>query len=97
MIVKGNDIIATNGRKPYPLGGLEVQVKHWVTRVTTPQNPFGPHDHEKPELWFIIEGQAIVSMDGEDHVVEEGDLIAIEPWVEHGLRTKHHVTWICLG
>ena len=26
MIVKGNDIKATNGRKPYPLGGLGVQV-----------------------------------------------------------------------
>ena len=42
MIVKGNDIEAKNGRKPYELGGLVVQVKHFVVRVTTPDNPFKP-------------------------------------------------------
>ena len=97
MIVKGNEIEAKNGRTPYPLNGLEVHVKHFVVRVTRPDNPFKPHTHEQPEMWYIIDGKAIVSLNGHDHVVEPGDLIAIESQVEHGLRTESQATWICLG
>jgi quercetin dioxygenase-like cupin family protein len=97
MIIRGSDIEATNGRKPYPLDGLDVHVKHLVTRVTTPENPFTPHSHEQPELWFIIKGQAVVDLDDRDHTVGQGDLIAIEPWVKHGLHTDSEATWICLG
>ncbi|MBN1639852.1 MAG: cupin domain-containing protein [Anaerolineae bacterium] len=97
MIVRRNQIEATGGRRPYPLGETRVEVAHWVERVTTPENPFGPHAHEKPELWYIVSGQAIVSMDGTDHLVEAGDLIVIEPWAEHGLRVEREATWLCLG
>jgi quercetin dioxygenase-like cupin family protein len=97
MIIRGNEIQAENGRKPYSLGGLKVKVHHFVTRVTTPDNPFKPHKHEKPELWYVIDGKALVSLDGQDQVVQKEDLIVIEPWVEHGLRTQTRATWICLG
>lgn len=97
MIIKGSEIEPQNGRKPYPLDGLAIEVKHFVVRVTTPDNPFIPHEHGQPELWFITDGEATVSFAGADHTVKAGDLIAIEPWVEHGLRTTGQATWICLG
>ena len=71
--------------------------RHFVVRVTTPDNPFKPHKHEQREIWFIIDGEALLSLDGTDHRVETGDLIELEPWVEHGLRTTGRVEWICLG
>ena len=97
MIIKGRSLHEENGRKPYPLVSQEVTVNHFVIRVTTPDNPFEPHEHEQQELWFILEGEAILSLDGVAHVVEAGDLIELAPWVEHGLRTEDRVTWICIG
>jgi quercetin dioxygenase-like cupin family protein len=97
MLIRGNEIELKNGRRPYPLANLVVPVKHFVVRVTTPDNPFKPHKHEQPELWYIQDGAAMVSLDGIDNIVESGDLIVIKPWVEHGLRTEQEATWICLG
>jgi len=97
MIVKGKVTPDERGRCPYTLGKSLVAVHHFVTRVTTPHNPFKPHKHEQPELWFILEGDAVVTLDGAEHTVEAEDLIVIEPWVEHGLRTERQVKWICLG
>jgi quercetin dioxygenase-like cupin family protein len=97
MLIRGSEIEERNGRRPYSLSGLEVVVKHFVVRTTTPDNPFTPHKHDQPELWYIVDGQALVGLDGEEHTVQGGDLIAIEPWVEHGLRTEGQAIWICLG
>ena len=97
MILKSQDIPVVNGRKPYPLDGREVLTKHFVIRETTVDNPFGPHAHEQPELWFVISGEAIVKLGREESTVESGDLVVIDPWVEHGLRTISQATWICLG
>jgi mannose-6-phosphate isomerase-like protein (cupin superfamily) len=98
MFVRGRDLVESGkGRRVYPLTSREIAVQHFVTRVTQPDNPFGPHKHEQQELWFILDGQAIVALDGLEHVVEGEDLIEIAPWVEHGLRTETEVKWICMG
>ena len=97
MVLRAADIEATEGRRPYDLAGREIAMAHFVTRVTTPATPFGPHKHEPRELWFILDGEAVVSLDGIDHTVTPQDLVVIDPWVEHGLRTHSRVSWICLG
>lgn len=97
MLIKGSEILEQNGRRAYPLGENQIFVQHFVIRVTNPDNPFGPHQHQQPELWYVIDGQALVSLDGREQLVEASDLIIIEPWIEHGLRTESQVTWICLG
>jgi mannose-6-phosphate isomerase-like protein (cupin superfamily) len=97
MMIKGKEIVAKNGRRPYPLDGRQLLIEHFVVRITTPDNPFKAHKHERAELWFIIDGQALVSLDGHEHAVAGGDLIVIDPQVEHGLRTENQTTWICLG
>jgi len=97
MVIKGSEVPEQNGRKPYPLAGHQITVQHFVLWVTTPENPFRPHKHERPEFWYIIDGQALVSLDGHEQAVEAGDLIMVAPWVEHRLRTDSRVRWICLG
>jgi mannose-6-phosphate isomerase-like protein (cupin superfamily) len=97
VIIKGKTLPEQDGRKPYPLTSGDVVGKHFVVRVTTPDNPFEPHQHAQREIWFIVQGEALVSLHGEEHAVEAGDLVELEPWVEHGLRTESRVTWICLG
>ncbi|MBN2451955.1 MAG: cupin domain-containing protein [Lentisphaeria bacterium] len=97
MLLRASELEAKEGRRAYDLGGRNLTVGHFVTRVTAPETPFGPHRHEQPELWFLLAGEAIVSLDGVDHAVGPHDLIVIDPWIEHGLRTTTGATWICLG
>ena len=97
MLIKGEPNAGEIGRTFFPLEGFEVLVTHFVIRETSPTNPFQPHKHEQRELWYISAGEAFFYSDGEEQSVQAGDLIAIEPWLEHGLRTDTHVTWICMG
>lgn len=97
MILRASEIEAPEGRRPYDLEGRDIRLGHFVTRVTTPHTPFGPHAHAERELWFILEGQAIVSLEGVEHTLGPRDMAVIDPWVKHGLRTDSEATWICLG
>jgi quercetin dioxygenase-like cupin family protein len=97
MIIKGSRIQEVNGRKPYPVAGNEIELKHMVVRVTTPDNPFNPHKHEDKEFWYIIDGEGILSLNRKDEKVEKGDLIILLPNIEHGLRTESKIKWMCLG
>lgn len=84
-------------RIDYRVGELQDKISHFVVRVTTPENPFVPHQHEGWEFWYIIEGEAVVTLDGQETTVGEGDLMVLPPWTKHGLRTDDRVRWICLG
>jgi mannose-6-phosphate isomerase-like protein (cupin superfamily) len=97
MIIRGTELPTKKGLKLYPLTSKEIAGQHFGVWITTPDNPFAPHAHERREIWFIVEGQAIVTLDGEEHAIEAGDLVELPPWVEHGLRTDDRVTWICMG
>ena len=102
MIIRSSSLPEENGRKPYPVPpgsttGWDDPGWHFVIRITRPENPFAPHKHEGTEMWFILEGNAQLSLDGTEHPVTAGDLIVPEPWSEHGLRTESEVRWICMG
>lgn len=97
MIIKGSSIEGVNHRRDYRVGRLQDQIRHFVVFTTTPRNPFGPHKHAGLEFWYILEGEAVVTLDGEEHAVEAGDLVFLAPWTEHGLRTETSARWICLG
>lgn len=97
MIIRGTPNAGEPGRTLYALDGFQTTVTHFVIRQTTPAQPFGPHRHAQPEMWYIMAGAALLLEDGAEHPVGAGDLITIQPWVEHGLRTDGEVSWICLG
>lgn len=97
MIIKGSALQEVNYRTDYGVGRLQDKIGHFVVRVTTPANPFGPHKHDGVEFWYILEGQGTVSIDGQESAVEPGDLVVLLPWTNHGLTTQSRVRWICLG
>lgn len=96
-IIKGSSMELIKGRRGYDLAGREISAKHFAFRITEPNNPFRAHKHVQSELWFIVKGNAKVLLDGTEYEVEENDLIILDPWVEHGLRTNSQVSWICIG
>ena len=97
LIVKGASLEEANHRLDYGIRRLQSDLKHFVIWTTGPENPFGPHKHAGWEFWFILEGEAVVSIDGQDYPVEAGDLIYLPPQSRHGLRTTTSARWICLG
>ena len=97
MIIHGAELPNSNGRRAYPLDITNVVAKHFVERVTIPTNPFGPHEHDQPELWYILEGTGFVLLGEAEHVVVAGDLITIADGIRHGIRTDSNVRWLCLG
>ena len=96
MIIKGKHG-PIPGRVAYDFNGFSLDLKHFVVRETTPDNPFVPHSHEKREMWYMISGAGFFHRDGIEEPVSGGDLIRIDPWVKHGLRTEDRINWICLG
>lgn len=97
MIIKGNKLEVKDDVKRYPIKEHQDVIAHFVTRFTTKYNPFKPHKHDGQEFWYILEGKAKVQLDGKETEVEEGDLILLAPWVEHGLTSEKGVYWICFG
>ena len=44
-----------------------------------------PHRHSHPEIYHIIEGQGIVTVDGAPHTLKTGDTLFIPGDAEHGV------------
>ncbi len=44
------------------------------------------HRHEPAEIYFVLEGTGIVTLDGVDHLVKPGDCVYVPPMAEHGVR-----------
>lgn len=43
------------------------------------------------ELYYVLEGEGVVTVDGEDHPVHKGSLVHIPPGVVHGATGKMRV------
>ena len=98
MVTKFKDVESrADGVISYPIKEHQNIVKHVAYRLTTPDNPFGPHDHEGDELWYIIKGKAMVNIDGKFTEVEDNDLIVCQSGVSHGMTSDSEVYWLCIG
>jgi len=97
MIFKARDMAEKDGRTHYPVEGKQHTIGHFVRRVTTPDNPFGPHKHDGEEFWYILKGKGKVALEGVETEVEEGDFIVLHAWKEHGFTSDSEVHWLCFG
>ncbi len=104
MIIKGSAIPEVNHRKGYDIreaqdtaDGSSIQIDHFAERTTTPANPFEPQKHGEQRFWYILEGEATVTIDGQSATVGPTDLILLSPWTDHSLRADKWVRWICFG
>jgi mannose-6-phosphate isomerase-like protein (cupin superfamily) len=96
MIVRGRALEEEKHRCDYGVQDLQDRIGHFVIWHTTPDNPFRPHKHVLEEFWFILEGEAVVILEGAEYRVGPGDLVVLRAGVEHGLRTDTDVRWICM-
>jgi mannose-6-phosphate isomerase-like protein (cupin superfamily) len=45
----------------------------------------GHHRHEPAEVYYILEGVGVVSIDGQEHAVEAGTVVFVPSDAEHGI------------
>lgn len=46
----------------------------------------GLHRHSPTEIYYVVEGRGIVTLDGDDHEVTAGSTVYIPGDAEHGIR-----------
>lgn len=57
--------------------------------ILTPGSSIGVHKHgNDEELYIVLEGNGIMTVDGEEKEVKAGDIILNKPFGEHGLRNN---------
>jgi quercetin dioxygenase-like cupin family protein len=63
---------------------------HFIEYLVVPPGvTIGDHRHgENEEIYFIIEGQAMMTINGQEREVKPGDFIINHPGWEHGLRNE---------
>lgn len=44
------------------------------------------HNHETVESYTILDGEGIMTIDGESKPVKKGDYVFMEPWQKHSLH-----------
>ena len=44
------------------------------------------HSHEPEQMYYILEGSGIMTVDGEERAVQAGDCIFFPSFAEHGLK-----------
>lgn len=98
MVIKFKNVEPRpDGSVGYPIADHQDILKHIAYRRVTPDNPFGPHEHEGDEMWFIIKGKAVVNVGGEITEVEDNDLVICPSNVSHGMTSDGEVYWVCVG
>ena len=51
-----------------------------------------PHYHKSStELYYVLDGEGVVLLDGQEHAVQKGSLVHIPPGTVHGARGRMRV------
>ncbi|GIL01003.1 MAG: hypothetical protein BroJett030_09020 [Alphaproteobacteria bacterium] len=56
--------------------------------IVEPGGFLARHRHAPAELYFVVEGEGVVTLDGHDRPVKRGDCVFIPPMCEHGVRNE---------
>ena len=68
------------GEKLYE-GGLSFSKPNEISHMDDCEN--GIHTHSDCELFLIVQGRAVIDVDGEKTTVKTGDIILVEPDEDH--------------
>ncbi|MDX6300626.1 MAG: hypothetical protein QOF53_1840 [Nocardioidaceae bacterium] len=60
----------------FTAGVSDLEVDGWL----------GHHRHEPAEIYFVLDGEGVLTIDGEDHAVRAGTAAYIPSNSEHGIR-----------
>lgn len=75
------------------------RTKHFDFRISSyqPKGYVAPHSHKVQEqIYYILEGEGLMEIDGERHVVRRHDHIFIPPGVEHAIYNSGLVDLVFL-
>ncbi len=68
----------------------DTEVAAWAHAVDIDGNR--PHFHKRStELYYVLEGEGYVTLDGDDQPVRKGSLVHIPPGVVHGAKGRMRV------
>jgi quercetin dioxygenase-like cupin family protein len=74
--------LLADGADPAPdvvtTGVMELGADGWLAR----------HRHTAPEVYYVLEGRAVVALDGEEVTVGAGSFVRLPADIEHGVRAE---------
>jgi mannose-6-phosphate isomerase-like protein (cupin superfamily) len=56
--------------------------------VLEPGGHLALHRHEQPEIYFLLEGEGVVTLGGVERRIAKGSCVSIPGNVEHGIRNE---------
>jgi mannose-6-phosphate isomerase-like protein (cupin superfamily) len=83
--------LPTGALNRYQDGATTPSLRDLMTAVATMkpgEQLHPPHVHAEEELLWIAKGEGVWSLAGKEFPAKAGDLLYVEPWVEHGLRNS---------
>jgi quercetin dioxygenase-like cupin family protein len=73
--------------RPFVASDFESNLSFIDYAVIPPGHSIGLHRHgDNEEVYFIVEGTGVMTTNGVEHRVEQGDLVVNRRYWEHGLR-----------
>jgi len=58
--------------------------------IVHPADALNPHHHAPAEIYFVIQGEGVMTLGKEEHRVRAGDAIFIPGDVRHGIANRSH-------
>jgi mannose-6-phosphate isomerase-like protein (cupin superfamily) len=56
--------------------------------IVHPNDALNPHHHTASEIYFVMQGEGIMTLGNEEHTVRAGDAIFIPGDVRHGIANR---------
>ena len=104
MIIKAKDLAERNLRaaggihRRYPEGEIKPTLDHFHYNVATVETPISSGPHPFVEFWFIVKGEAVVTIGEETAKVSEGDLMVTPPGQKQALNAlSDDVAFLCFA
>jgi mannose-6-phosphate isomerase-like protein (cupin superfamily) len=73
------------GKRLFPWEGVPEPAWGGAWLAVDPEATSTPHGHDECEMFFIVQGQGVMDVDGDRRVVGPGDTIFIPPFSVHSL------------